>query len=116
MSNELEEVVEVGLTKGEIIDLNLEYILYLLKDCRESYKRIAMHFGLKETTLRSYLLQKGYTKKKIDRQDGILKYQCQYCGYKVKYKRGRKKSPQLVDVDKWLCNFQCPNCGKKCPG
>ena len=43
---------------------------------------------------------------------GILFVDCPACGFRIKYKRGRKKNPSKSEVLKWLDKARCPKCGQ----
>jgi len=43
---------------------------------------------------------------------GILFVDCPACGFRMKYKNGRKRNPKLEDVSAWLDKAQCPKCGQ----
>jgi len=45
-------------------------------------------------------------------EDLKLEFRCPYCGYTFRYRRGRIKNPDIIDVGKWLLRAQCPKCGK----
>ena len=51
-------------------------------------------------------------KEKKVKGDGILYCFCPVCGFKIRYKRGRKKNPKIKEVNDWLDSSQCPKCGK----